>query len=297
MTAVKTIKEAVRASINPRLWFYYLIISVLGYLAIQIVFSLTVGVAIGALVGLVTFQSLQGFQQIMSSPWQLIALLGVASLVYILFAALIGTVLQGLEFNGAKLFLSGTIGITGLLKDSWQKTRPRIVTAFLLSLLVGMISLTVVGLLFVPAIVSGISASSGEFSSIGKTVFWLAAAIIVFLLLAILTAPVLALLSPIVFFERLGAIQTIKLAFLFGTKKYLRNLAFMLVFWLVVVMAVIVFLILLAFAILSFLIPVIGLVIGIVLAIIAVLYLIAVFFWLLAFQVIAMVKYYEMVRG
>lgn len=300
MPVIKTLSAAIRESISLGLWAFFLMIFAIFFVATMIVQSLTIGVGAGFLLGNLSEVPEQAFSQILSNLGQIVLVMGAALLVYLLIVFLISSVMYGLEFNGARLFLSGTRGIGQLLKDSWMATKPRFLTSFFLSLLVGIISLFFVALLFAPAVLSALSVASGNISGLSAAIFWLIIGVVVFIVVAFLTAPIMALLYPIVFFENLSVTKTIKRAVFLGARNYLRNIAFLLLFWLILLAGFVSLIILVFIAVLLgiflFLVPLVGVFLGALLVIIVIACFVAFFFWIQAFSIIALTKYYELAK-
>lgn len=296
MSLFGIVKEAFFEARQPRLWLYFLIVWFFSFLASFLVSALTIDLFFGD----VYEDPVAGFQSFFSSPFEVIVLGTIAFVVFLALSVLLEAAIAGFELNGARMFLSGEKSISVLLKKSWLASKPRIVAGFFLSLLS---SFVVLCLFFVFAVILAMLffglgfAQSPNILAVALAVFFVLLGTV--LLIALL--PFLFLVYPVVFFEGLGVTASAKRVFSLARANFFRNLKFVLLFALAVV-GLILFLILFVFllvflAIALFFIPVVGWLFAAIVAIVAVLLLVAGIIWLSSFEVIAVVKYYELASG
>ncbi len=300
MFILRILGKAVKESISPRLWAFFLVIFAIFMVVSLIVQALTVDLAFNVLFSKISGNPLTALQQIAFNLGTIIAIGGGALIVYTIIITFVSIVFQGIQFNGARMFLSGTRGISTLIRDAWKATKPRMMPAFFLSILLSILSLILLAIFLTPLIGSLLPLFSGKIPDkipdIPSFLGLLIIEMVLFVVLMILLAPVLSLLYPIVFFEKTGVLATIRKAISLGAKKYLRNLAYLLFFWATLIAAMLVLLAVFFLAIISFAFPPIGWLVGLLLMIIAFIYFICLLFWMISFGTIAIIRYYEMAQ-
>ncbi len=310
MVVIATLKETFRLSLAKRLWLYCFILMIVAYVGAALVQALTIGAVFNLLLGSFTDLSLAAqFSKLIQAVIAALPLLVFAYVVYLVLYILFEAVVAGLFLNGMRLFVSqGIRGIEMLVSSSWSATRPRIKTAFLTTLLLNVVVIVLVTIMFLPLLLAMVSelpnlasfsysdieelSYSGGIASVSSKI--LAAAIptilmlLVFFVAWILLIPMLVLISPVVYFENLGVIGSIKRAFSLGKRNYLRNFAFLILLWLGAIVPAIILVLLLFVSMINPLLLILLIIPWIIVFFIYIL-------WIITFLYLGSVKYYFMV--
>jgi len=117
------------------------------------------------------------------------------------------------------------------LGKAFEITMPRVFTFFKMSLLVAALAVLAVGALLVVPLLLIVSNPSPAMALPVVLLFLIISLIL--MLAMLLLMPFFALLAPVAFFEKLGAIDGLKRAFALIKTNYLGNLAFVFVYFLV----------------------------------------------------------------
>jgi hypothetical protein len=317
MVITATIKKSFRASLAKRLWAFYFIAAILSGILNEIVqiplnvYSQNLSVQFQEVL---LQQSLAGASQdavfqtilpiLIDFILQSLPFLVLTFIIVTLLSLLVEAVMVGMRLHGAREFLKGNHGISNLLETSFAQTKPRIKTAFLVALLFSIIASILFLVLFFLFVLPILQASAGELLQAFAnpidseeafilifTRFFAAFSIFlslffIMLLVQFLLAPILALVNPVVYFEKQGVIPSIKRAISLGRQKYFRNLLLLIVFGLTLTLA------LTALMVLFFigLVTIIGLLVVIPLTIVFI-------FWMFAYTHVFAVNYYELASG
>lgn len=228
---IDTVIESLKQSASLPLWLYFLAVMLLEAVVMGLVtlFFLLVGLTL-----LLAFFGISGFQNpagLLSEPGTFLGIAALAgSLVAILLVVLtfVSSYFTGLRFNLFNNFMKNKKLDFG---KSFEMTTPRAFTFFKATLLVGILILIAILILALPVIFSipALVAVSSPGPVIGLVLY----AVIAFLALGIvlfMLSPILNLIAPAAFFEKQGAIDTIRKAVYLARTNYLGNLAFVLVF-------------------------------------------------------------------
>jgi hypothetical protein len=309
-----TLKQAFRASFAKRLWAFYIIVGILAWIVGMIanlpmqVYGRSLEQAMLAQAGPIELfaesDPILFIGTMFEVFMQTLPFLAAAFIVTMLLSLLAEAFFSGMALNGPKLFLEGERGIESLVSKSWGKTKPRIKTAFLTSILINILSLLVIIITIGPfvlqiasealqiasdpaALLVGTASPELLLAKLISIAMTILAIWLVLLLVILLLSPILALIAPVVYFEDKGVIDSIKRAISLGKNRYLRNLAYLVLLWLIIITAIII--IMLPMFLVIF-IPLLG----VLLVLPWILLFIIFILWVQAFSYLAMVKYYEL---
>lgn len=239
--------ELLKKSVNLTLWGYYLLIGLI--IAVLAIISLAV-IAIPAILTVISLQ------------FELTALIiyAVLAVIAVLVLVFLGALGAGIYINFAREYLErGNLDL-GL---AWNRTLPRVYTAFKVQLILFIVVFTAIILWVIPLIlslVSFIEQNRGTilFSAINElpgnffstpsftqvflpfliaSFLWILLGILIYLIISLVLWPMLVLLETIPYFERIGAIDCFKRAYYLGRKNYSNNY-FFIIWWVLLTFAV-----------------------------------------------------------
>ncbi len=236
---VDTILESFKQTLNWSMWLYFFLIFfiegiILGIIALSFVF-----IGFFTLLGPIT--NVGGIENIamlfsdLSFIASSIGILWFLFTVFIIIATFIVAIFTGMRYHLFNDFLK-----TGKfnLGKSFQKTKPRVFTYFLISIFIGLVILTVFVLAFAPVLfiipeLIGGTVAGPNVALIAPLIFTVLLMFLIGLIL-LLISPMLNLLAPTVFFEEKGAIDTIKKALELMKANYWGNLAYVILYFLII---------------------------------------------------------------
>ncbi len=238
---VDTISESFKQTLNWPLWLYFFLILIIEVLVTGLIALVFILLGFVAFLGPIT--AVGGIENIavlfsnMSFISSAIGVIGLLFIVFIIIATFIEAIFIGLRYNLFNDFLK-----TGKfdLGKAFQKTKPRIFTYFLISLIVSLIILAVFALAFAPAIFVLPALIGG--AAIANTVliaplFFAVLLVFLVVLVILLISPMLSLIAPAAFFGNQGAFATIKKSFELMKANYFGNLAYV-IFYVIIVVAI-----------------------------------------------------------
>jgi len=231
--------ESFKQTLNLRLWAYFLLLQLaegfFGFIISMLFVLIGLIVALGS-IGSMGFENIG---QLLSEPSTWVNLLGwIIFLVGMLMLTLtyISAVFSGLRFNLFNDFLK-TKKLS--LATAFKKTTPRILTFFKVQLIVAIVIFIVLGIAMLPLIgfIQAMVASGSSSAVAGPIIGTILYFVVLMLVLGIamfLVSPVLSLLAPTAFFGEHNAMGSIKRSFALVKANYLGNLAFVLVYTVIV---------------------------------------------------------------
>jgi len=232
---IDTVIESVKQSLDWPLWLYFFAVQIIEGIVGGVVILLFLFVGGVALLGSFSLSIFQNPDVLLSNPGNLLgvfAIIATLATILVVVLAFVSSYFTGMRFNLFNNFLK-TKKID--LGKAFEDTMPRAFTYFKVSLLVAVVAILILLVLAIPALSSipllvGVS-SPGPILGI---ILYVVAMLLLFCLGAFLLSPVLQLLAPTSFFEKRGAVDTIKRAIQLAKANYLGNLAFVLIFSVVV---------------------------------------------------------------
>ncbi|MFH1664295.1 MAG: hypothetical protein ABH986_05860 [archaeon] len=279
----------VKKSFNWMLWLYLFAVSIAG--GIVIVFSFIVFL----LLALIVLLSL-GFSSLLA--WILCLILFI---LFLLAAFFVSAALQGASLNISMEFLEkGRLDFW----SAWGKTKPRIMTAFKVDLIVSVFFLIVFFACFLPFIFSLMNffaslnltdflfAGPGDFLRVfAPLIVSFLISLLVFIVISIILLPFSVIYKQVPFFESLPATDSINRAIFLAKKNYLKNLAFYFIFFVFIMVVSLVF----AFVIGIFTVAMVSGIVWLVLLLIFLRVIIQVIFsvWVSAFSFLFETKIYQ----
>ncbi len=233
---VDTLIESFKQTLNLKLWLYFFAIQLLEGIMIGVIFLFLALIGFLALLGPVTSVGIGNIELLFSDPGILASVICIACVLFLVFlvvASFIGSLFTGMMFHLFNDFLR-TKRLD--LASAFEKARPRFFTYFKVSLLVGVIISIVLAIAFAPLLLSIPFAEAGA-QNLGPLIA--GAGFFVLLLLVIVIAlfllsPMLNLLAPVAFFERRGVIESIKRALELMKANYLGNLAYVILYSIII---------------------------------------------------------------
>ena len=313
VSIVDSLVDVFKKSFDLKLWLYFLIIIIIavivGWLVQLLTFGIVESIVFAPIQASMMFPTATASAEIFSYLLQnigLIVTLYIAAFaVYFVLMILVDSFFTGLELNLAKDFL-GNAGLS--LDRVLEKTKPRVITLFKANLLVSILLFALFFVLMLPVLVQLFSVISAASEAgllalatdsaaeqqlaggiIGLTInFFLM--VVLYSLIVLLLLPFLWLVVTVVLFEKLGAIASIKRAWALAKASYLRNLAYVLLFYVIVILlSLAVLLVMFALFFVLFLGGLVGMLLGILVLLVLGLGLLL---WLVAFSALAQVNFY-----
>ena len=233
---IDTVIDSLKQSLDLPLWLYFFAVQVMEGIVEGIVVLLFLFVGAVLLLGSFSLSFFQNPAALFSNPENLlsivstIAILGTIMVVVMSFVA---SYFTGLRFNLFNGFLK-TKKID--LGKAFEETTPRAFTFFKVSLILALLVTLVLLIIAIP-VLSSVPSMIGMTSPapLVGLILYIVVALLIFSLAMFLLSPILQLLAPVAFFEKRGAIDTVKRAIELVKPNYLGNLAFVLIFFVVVV--------------------------------------------------------------
>ena len=237
---IDTLSESFKQTLNWSMWLYFLLVFLIEGIILGIIALIFVFIGFFAFLGPITaVGGIENVGMLFSNPSFIANSIGTIWILFTVFI-IIATFVEAI-FIGMKYHLFNDFLKTGKfnLGKAFQKAKPRILTFFIISLILGLIILAVLALAFapilfmLPGLISGTVASSNAALIIAPLLF---SVLLVFLvgLVLLLISPMLNLLAPTAFFEEKGAIGTIKKSFELMKANYFGNLAYLILFFLII---------------------------------------------------------------
>lgn len=328
--------EAFTKSLDLKgLWKYYLVIAILAGL---VAFAIELGILWLPILSYLDLTFVQFFtspQTVMlalmlafltglqsAGVQSIITLLAAVTIIYTLVSTLWEAIIIGFNLNIAKDYLSKAKPSLG---SAWDKTKPRFITLFIINVVVGILLLILLLLLLAPAILSLLNNLPSILESLPGIVYssmmgneaavtaaataiasllvgtMLMAMIGVFLFTVILffLMPILAMVAPVVLFEKAGVIGSLKRIVEVGKREYLATLGYLILAGIIIVAATIIYMVVvMSIAFFGGLLsaigaPFAGIVAGIIIFIVLAVYII----WAMAFSSLALTKLYQAKAG
>jgi hypothetical protein len=232
---IDTVVESLKQSLDWPLWLYFFAVQIIEGIVSGVVVLLFLFVGAVMLLGSFSLTIFQNPAAFFSNPANLLGLftaVGILVAILIVILTFVASYFTGIRFNLFNNFLK-TKKID--LGKAFEDTTPRAFTYFKVSLLVSLIGILILLILAIP-VFSSIPALLGM-TSPAPLIGFILYVVVVLLLFALgvfLLSPILQLLAPAAFFERKGAVDTLKRAIELAKANYLGNLAFVLIFMVVV---------------------------------------------------------------
>jgi len=241
MGFVDQLIDSLKQSVNLNLWLYFFLVQLIEGVVYLIVFAVFAIFGIIAIFGSLGGLSEQSLMQMVSTPSMVataLAAVGIIAFAAILILLYITSLFEGIRFNLFNNFLKDKSLDLG---KAFGQAKPRTLTFFLTGILISLIIGALLVIALIPAALSIvpliISAQTGsEAANAGAVVFtilYLLVIMLVFGLVMLLISPIINLVAPAVFFEQRGAISSIKRAYHLARTSYLGNLAFVILFGIV----------------------------------------------------------------
>jgi len=231
-----TLIESIKQSLDWSLWLYFLAVQLIegllaGFIVLLFLF-------VGAILMLNSFTP-AFFQNPMAfflNPANLVGIIGTVCLlstILIVVLVFVASYFTGLRFNLFNGFMK-TKKID--LGKAFEATTPRAFTYFKVSVVIALVVSVALLVLAIPALSSipALIRTLAPAPLIGLAIYALVA-LTLFSIALVIVSPILQLLAPTAFFEKKGAIGTIKRAIELAKANYLGNLAFVLAFIVIVV--------------------------------------------------------------
>jgi len=242
-----------RRSFNPKFFGY-------NFLAGIIVFVISI-VLIAVFVVLPAVAAFLAFKFSVTALWIYLLLF----FVFIVIMAFTEALYSGFKLNFARDLISGK-AIT--LKSAWHATKPRLLTAFGVKLIVNLVIAIAVILWFLPLavyflnaikefsfLIPGLPFSSAQ-APLSPAVFlpafllvflkvfaWILLGAIIFGIIYLVLLPFLIVLNAVPYFENIGVIDSFKRAYWLGKKNYFKNYFFAIAYFIFSLAALIILLI------------------------------------------------------
>jgi len=237
---VDEIIESFKQTLNLPLWLYFFVVQLVEGIAIGAVFLFLFFIGFLALLGpIASLGGLENIEAIFSSPELLFPIIGIAC--FLLFVFLFASIFIGAFFTGMRFHLFNDFLKTKNLNLSnvFQKVKLRYFAFFKISLLAAAIISFAVVIALLPMVLSIAFGGANVFSGPGLGLFVAGIGLSAILLLVIMVAlfflsPMLNLLAPAAFFDNRGVVDSIKRSFELMKADYFGNLAFVILYALIV---------------------------------------------------------------
>jgi len=236
---VDTVIESLKQTLNWPLLLYFFAVQLIEGVVIGVILVFFVLLGLLSLFGSLDFSSIQGIAQQFSNPALLLNLVGIIALLVVAFFLVVmyvSALFAGWRLNLFNNFLKSKRLDLG---RAFAQAKPRAFTYFKIDLLVTVIILLVLFVPFFLAFLPILAYLPGSPPStvVGQFLAGILAAFL-WLLLGLIAlffvSPVMFLFAPVAFFERQGAIDSIRRSIALVKTNYWGNLAFILVYFVIV---------------------------------------------------------------
>lgn len=236
---VDTVIESLKQTLSWPLLIYFFAVQLLEAFAIGLVFVFFALIAVLSVFGLIGQTGIPQLVAFFSNPANLVGIIGLFLVVmffFFLVAMYVSAFFTGMRFNLFNNFLKEKRLDLG---RAFSQTKGRAFTYFKIDLLITIILTVLFGLIWLLAFIPLLPLMLGQssLSAVGPLVMGLILALIFMLLLFIvllLVSPVLVLLAPVAFFEKEGVIGSIKRSIALVKVNYWGNLAFLIVYVIII---------------------------------------------------------------
>jgi len=233
---IDTVIGSLKQSLDFPLWLYFLAVQIIESIVGSIVVMLFLFAGAVLLIGSIGPSIFQNPAALLSTPANMLGIfsvIGLLAAILIVILAFVTSYFTGIRFNLFNNFLK-TKKID--LGKAFEETTPRAFTFFKISLILALL-ICLVLLVLAIQVLSSIPALIGMTSPapLVGLILYIVVVLLIFSLAMFLLSPILQLFAPTVFFEKRGAIDTIKRAVELAKTNYLGNLAFVLIFFVIVV--------------------------------------------------------------
>lgn len=268
------ISDALRKSINLKLWLYFLVITVIAVIAAYIAQTAIVDIPLGFF--LAPYQG--NYAKILADLATVFAISAFFSIINFIASELISAYFDSIALKVAKDAMQAK---EVSIESAFKTPKDRIFTLFLAYLAIGFVSAAIFIILLLPSLGNLYQLVQNLMSSdpyallgfIGNLIIALA----VLMLLLIILSPALWLVAPVAILEKENVIGTFRKAFKVGFGTYFQNLAYILMFYSIIFVVALVWLVITY--ILSW--------INLILLLIPLILLVPIVLWLMAFSNLA----------
>lgn len=237
---VDTVIDSFKQTISLPLWLYFFVVQLIEILVQGLVFLLLLFSVFFVVYDSVAKVGFNNIGLIFTTPSLLAPFawaLGFLFLLFIFVMVYLSSVFVGLRFNLFNGFVKHKRFDLG---RAFADTMPRVFTFFKINLVILVLLVLFLGISVLPivnsvvAIISGLGPDQVAGQVVGIVLYFFLM-LLVFGLVSFFLSPLTVLLTPVAFFENFGVVGSFKRAFSLMKSNYLGNLAFVLIYFVVLI--------------------------------------------------------------